>query len=195
MSISNLLHKNFPNILSFVRILMAPVIVVLMLEQDIYYRIISFFIILFVSLTDVLDGYYARKHNLISDFGKYLDPVADKFFVLSVLFTLHYILAHCIPLWIILMIFLRDIFVTILRTISSKKGFKFKTSRLAKNKTLVQIITIYIIFLSLILNESNIYIIDYSIFYYVMLVCLLLNLLSAFDYLKQYYSFSKNELD
>ena len=195
MSISNLLHKNFPNILSFVRILMTPVIVVLMLEQDIYYRIISFFIILFVSLTDVLDGYYARKHNLISDFGKYLDPVADKFFVLSVLFTLHYILAHCIRLWIILMIFLRDIFVTILRTISSKKGFKFKTSRLAKNKTLVQIITIYIIFLSLILNESNIYIIDYSIFYYVMLVCLLLNLLSAFDYLKQYYSFSKNELD
>tara|TARA_Y100001970_G_scaffold294323_1_gene450570 strand:- start:37909 stop:38496 length:588 start_codon:yes stop_codon:yes gene_type:complete len=195
LNINNILHKNFPNILSFFRIFMTPIIVLLMLEQDIYYRIISFFIILFVSLTDALDGYYARKYNLISDFGKYLDPAADKIFVLSILFALHYILVDYISLWIVLMIFLRDIFVTVLRTVSSKRGFKFKTSRLAKNKTLVQIIAIYIIFLFMILNESNIYIINYSIFYYIMLICLLLSLLSACDYLKQYYFLNKNELD
>ena len=57
---------------------MSPVVIFLMLQEAHYYRVISFFLILCVSLTDALDGYYARKYNLISRVGKYLDPIADK---------------------------------------------------------------------------------------------------------------------
>ena len=85
MSINNIFHTNFPNMLSLFRILMSPVFIFLMLKQEPYYRVISFVLVLCVSLTDALDGYYARKYNLISKVGKYLDPIADKIFVLSIL--------------------------------------------------------------------------------------------------------------
>ena len=193
MNINNILHRNFPNILSIFRIAMSPLIVFLMVQNDVYYKLISFFLILCVSLTDALDGYYARKYNLISRLGKYLDPIADKFFILSVLFTLHYLLDFYIPLWMIMIIFLRDILVTFLRNIFQKKKLEFRTSRLAKNKTLVQIISIHIIVLLMIINEYDVYFIDYSIFYYIMLFCSLLTLLSGLDYCYQYYSSKNNE--
>ena len=193
MNINNILHKNFPNILSVFRIAMSPIIVLLMIHDEVYYKLISFFLILCVSLTDALDGYYARKYNLVSKLGKYLDPIADKFFILSVLFTLHYLLDSYIPLWMIMVIFLRDILVTFLRNIFQKKKLEFRTSRLAKNKTLVQIISIHIIVLLMIINEYNIYFINYSIFYYIMLFCSLLTLISGLDYCYQYYTFKNNE--
>ncbi len=172
---------------------MSPVIIFLMLQEGPYYRIFSFFLILFISLTDALDGYYARKYNLISKIGEFLDPVADKFFVLSVLFTLHYLLDPYVPLWMIMIIFLRDIFVTFLRRIFEKRELKFQTSKFAKKKTLVQIVVIHIIVFFMILKESNIYPVDYSIFYYIMLFCSLLTLLSGLDYCFQYYLLKKNE--
>tara|TARA_B100000029_G_C17345935_1_gene877005 strand:+ start:76 stop:594 length:519 start_codon:yes stop_codon:yes gene_type:complete len=172
---------------------MSPFIVFLMIHDEVYYKLISFFLILCVSLTDALDGYYARKYNLVSKLGKYLDPIADKFFILSVLFTLHYLLDSYIPLWMIMIIFLRDILVTFLRNIFQKKKLEFRTSRLAKNKTLVQIISIHIIVLLMIINEYNIYFINYSIFYYIMLFCSLLTMISGLDYCYQYYTFKNNE--
>ena len=172
---------------------MSPAVIFLMLNEGVFYRIFSLFLILFVSLTDALDGYYARKYNLISRIGKYLDPIADKFFVLSVLFTLHYLLESYIPLWMIMVIFLRDLSVTFLRSLFQRNRFKFHTSRLAKNKTLIQIIAIHIIVFLMIIKEANIYPVDYSIFYYIMLFCSLLTLISGLDYCYQYYTFKSNE--
>jgi len=172
---------------------MSPIIVFLMLQETGFYRVISFILILFVSLTDALDGYYARKYNLISKIGKYLDPVADKVFVLSVLFTLHYLLESYIPLWMIMMIFSRDLFVTFLRNAFKKKKFEFNTSRLAKNKTIILMLSIHVIVLLMIINEYNIYPINYSIFYYIMLFCSLFTLLTGLDYYYQYYLLKNNE--
>ena len=179
--------------LSLFRILMSPVFIFLMLKQEPYYRVISFVLVLCVSLTDALDGYYARKYNLISKVGKYLDPIADKIFVLSILFTLHFLLDLYIPLWMIMIIFLRDVSVTFLRNLFKKKKLEFETSRLGKNKTLVQIISIHIIIFFMIINEYNIFPIDYLICYYIMLFCVLLTLFSGFDYYYQYYLLKKNE--
>ena len=193
MSINNILHRNFPNILSLFRILMSPFFVFLMLGNDPYYKVLSFVLVLSLSLTDVLDGYYARKYNLISKVGKYLDPFADKVFVFTVLFTLHFLLKFYIPLWMIIVIVIRDISVTFLRNIFEKNNFEFKTSRLAKNKTLVQIISIHIIIFFMIVSEYNIYPVNYLILYYIMLFSTLLTLFSGFDYYYQYYLLRKNE--
>ena len=99
---------------------MSPLFIFFMLQEEPYYRITSFFLVLFISLTDALDGYYARTHNLISELGKYLDPIADKIFILSVLFTFYFILGNHIPLWMIILIIFRDISVTLLRNIFQK---------------------------------------------------------------------------
>ena len=146
--------------LSLFRIAMSPVVALFMLQEDIIYRIFSFFLILLVSLTDALDGYYARKYNLISKIGKYLDPFADKIFVLSIFFTLYYLLNPHIPLWMIIVIFSRDLFVTLLRNIFEVKKLEFSTSKLGKNKTLLQIIVIHFIVLLMIIKEYNIYPVD-----------------------------------
>ena len=172
---------------------MSPLFILFMLQDEPYYRIISFFLVLFISLTDALDGYYARAHNLISDLGKYLDPIADKIFILSVLITFHFILEDYFPFWMLSLIILRDISVTLLRNIFQKEGLNFETSRLAKNKTLIQIISIHIIILLIILNDYSLFYINYSIFYYIMLFCTFLTVISGFSYYYQYYLLKINE--
>ena len=123
-------------------------------------RLFLFFI---ASLTDIIDGYYARTYNLITTLGRYLDPIADKLFILSGFFTLYYILDGYIQLWMLLIIILRDIFVTLLRNIFSEKGFFFKTSILAKRKTLLQVISIHIMLLLVILRDYLLIVISFNV--------------------------------
>ena len=92
-----------------------------------------------------------------------------------------------------MIIFSRDLFVTFLRNFFEKEKFEFETSKLAKNKTLIQIISIHIIVLLMIINEYNIYLINYLIFYYIMLFCSLLTLLSGVEYCYQYYLLKNDE--
>ena len=84
--------KKIPNILTVSRILLSPFFIFFMIQNEKFFYILSFLLILLISLTDFFDGYYARKHNLVTDLGKYLDPLADKIFVLTVFFTLYYII-------------------------------------------------------------------------------------------------------
>ena len=109
------------NIISLLRAFSAiPIIYTIIIPE---YQWLTAILIILAVLSDALDGYYARKYNLISKFGKYLDPIADKIFILSVLFTLHFLLEFYIPLWIVAIIFFRDLFVTILRNAFEKQNF------------------------------------------------------------------------
>ena len=91
-----MLHRFFPNILTIFRILMSPVFFLLIVQDQPYFKIVSFFLLLFVSLTDFFDGFYARHYNLITSLGKYLDPFADKIFITTVLFSFYYSLINLI---------------------------------------------------------------------------------------------------
>ena len=179
--------KKIPNILTVSRILLSPFFIFFMIQNENFFYILSFLLILLISLTDFFDGYYARKHNLVTDFGKYLDPLADKIFVLTVFFTFYYILdSEFFPLWMLVIILLRDILITFLRSLSNSKKNNFETSKLAKNKTLIQVICMHLIVLILILN------IDYFYIYTIMLVCTIVTLISGLDYFYQYLSKCKN---
>ena len=181
------MFKKIPNILTVSRILLSPFFVFFMIQDEKFFYILSFLLILLISLTDFFDGYYARKYNLVTDLGKYLDPLADKIFVLTVFFTLYYILdSHFFPFWMLLLILLRDILVTFLRNLSKSEKNNFETSKLAKNKTLIQVICMHLIVLILILN------IDYLYIYTIMLVCTIVTVISGLDYFYQYLSKSKN---
>ena len=80
-----------------------------------------------------------------------------------------------------------------LRNLFIKKGLNFKTSMFAKNKTLLQVITMHIILIILIINEYSIYSINLGIIYYVMIFCTIITVLSGFDYINEYFHLKKNE--
>lgn len=97
---------------------------------------ILFIIYAVIALTDLVDGIIARKCNMVTELGKELDPMADKVLVFLMLFAFYRI--SLLPLWVILPIFARDIFVNYLRNLSKAHEITFKTSYIAKAKTAVQ---------------------------------------------------------
>lgn len=192
MNISSIIHKNLPNILTIARILSVPVIIFFLFSNQSVYKVVSFFLVFIFSLTDAIDGYYARTYNLVTSLGKYLDPLADKIFILSLFFSLHIYFSDFFPLWMILLIVFRDLSVMLLRNVYISKKIDFKTSVLGKRKTLIQLVSIHIMLLMIILKEYNLFTIDLIFIYYTMLFCVIITLYSGLVYIFQYYKLVKN---
>lgn len=132
------------NILSFCRIILAPITVVLILWGELYIPL-AFCLFFIGSITDFLDGYFARKYNCVTKTGAFIDPLADKVLVVSLLFSFYWI--GTIKLWMLLLIALRDIVVTSMRIITLNSGSTMETSGLAKFKTTIQFGGIYALFI------------------------------------------------
>ena len=107
------------------------------------------------SITDAYDGYYARKYNVETEIGNFLDPLADKILVSSAFISFY--LLGLIDLWMVAVILLRDLLITLLRIAMKRNGYSLKTSRMAKSKTAVQLslIIFTLVFLSLDGNDLN----------------------------------------
>ena len=105
-------------------------------------------------LTDIFDGYYARKYNLVTDYGRFLDPLADKVMVLSALIS--FAVMDVIPFWMVSLIIFRDVFVTGLRMAMSSKNKTMVTSKIAKRKTLSQVLIIIFILFNIGLSSLSI---------------------------------------
>jgi len=131
-----------PNILTVFRVLLIPVICYFLVAETFVALWAAFALYGLSALTDMLDGKIARKYNQESSFGAFLDPLADKILVLSVYTVFVFIDGLLIPLWLVAFLYVRDIFITLLRVVSDKKGIKFVTSFVAKAKTTAQMIAI-----------------------------------------------------
>tara|TARA_Y100000590_G_scaffold247247_1_gene277809 strand:+ start:294 stop:860 length:567 start_codon:yes stop_codon:yes gene_type:complete len=187
------MYKSLPNVLTIIRILLTPLFVVLMLKGEPNFLLYSLLLIFVISITDFLDGYFARAYGLVSNLGKYLDPLADKMFILTVFITLCFLYPDYIPMWMIVLIVIRDLVITFLRNFFINKGLDFKTSIFAKNKTLFQIISIHLILIFLIINEYSLFYINLDFIYYVMFLCTLVTIISGAHYIKEYFYLKKNE--
>lgn len=131
---------NLPNKLTLLRIiLVVPFIILLMYG----YNIAALVIFAIASITDFFDGYIARKYNLITDFGKLMDPLADKILVLAALIL--FVELKYIPAWVVIIILSREFFVTGIRIIASAKGDVIPADKSGKYKTVTQMIAIIII--------------------------------------------------
>ena len=137
---------NIANKITVLRIILIPVFMLFMLIDIPYNMEIALVIFLIASITDKLDGYYARKYNLITDLGKFLDPLADKLLVSGAF--LIFIQLGRIQAWIVFIILAREFAVTGLRGIAANKNIVIAASNLGKFKTVIQIITIVMLFLS-----------------------------------------------
>ena len=117
-------------------------------------------LIIFISaaITDAYDGKIARKHNIITKFGIFFDPLADKFLVLSAFYAFMFlpVLSTTVKLWMIILISFRDILVTFLRMIMEFNGITMITSKFGKIKTMLQMITINLILIFLILKSYSV---------------------------------------
>ena len=136
---------NLPNLLTLSRVLLTPLLLYLLIFENSYNQIVlSLFTILlytFISLTDYWDGYYARKLNVKSRLGEFLDPLSDKLFTLSVFFVFLYLPYIYLPLWMVLLISFREILITIIRIWAISKNKVMKTERHGKVKTVTQIVS------------------------------------------------------
>lgn len=146
------------------RILLVPVFAILMTSEIKDAYTYSLLILLIACFTDYLDGKLARKFNAVSKFGLFMDPLADKLLVLAtfIIFLQIDILSDIVLPWMVILIFLRDFLVTILRLLMKKYNISMITSNISKFKTSLQMIMI-ILLLILLIFESIL--IDNSIFF------------------------------
>ena len=138
-SVSRKTMQDMPNILTLCRIGVVPILVVLLFFSTPLPRAVAALIFVLASITDYLDGYLARKYNVISSVGKLLDPMADKLLVMSALIMLVPCETGAVPAWMVVVILGRDITVTSLRGVASAQGVVIQAEELGKYKTILQI--------------------------------------------------------
>ena len=188
---------NLPNALTIFRVILTPIFIYLLFNSSMYSNLYALTIFILASVTDAFDGYYARKYNIETEFGNFLDPLADKILVSSAFISFY--LLDLIKLWMVVVILSRDFFITCLRIVMKKNGQSLKTSRIAKSKTAVQLILIIFILIFLALEKmeasmfslfSNI-ILEYNIVYNATFIVSIFTFYTGFRYFQNNYDIIK----
>jgi CDP-diacylglycerol--glycerol-3-phosphate 3-phosphatidyltransferase len=131
---------NIPNQLTISRILVVPVLIVLLAIDTRWTCLLAGILFALAGFTDLVDGYLARKDNQVTSLGKFLDPLADKVLVCSMLVML--VELDRVPAWIAIIIICRDLMVTGLRAVAADKGTVIAADKYGKVKTVLQLIAL-----------------------------------------------------
>jgi CDP-diacylglycerol--glycerol-3-phosphate 3-phosphatidyltransferase len=131
---------NLPNCLTLTRICAAPLIVILLYYEGPFACFVAALLFTLASITDLLDGHIARRDNLVTSFGKFLDPLADKVLICSVLIMLTRL--DWVPAWITILIVCRELLVTGLRAVAADEGIVIAADTFGKWKTILQSIAL-----------------------------------------------------
>jgi len=186
---------NLANKLTLIRIFLVPVFLVFIAVKDIPYgSFIATFIFILASLTDKLDGYIARSRNQITNFGKFMDPLADKLLVTAALISL--VELHVVPSWAAVVIIAREFAISGLRSIAAAQGRVIAASWWGKIKTVIQIIAIILLLLKINIHDARllkIFVIDnhyLKIFFGIvpniaLMIAVIVTLISGYDYFKK----------
>ncbi len=136
---------NIPNALTVSRLVAIPVLMALLLLRFPNHDQVAAGLFIVFSLTDTLDGQLARRAGKVSDLGKFLDPLADKLFVLSVLIVL--VQEGLVAAWVVVVIFSRELIITILRSVGASQGRVIAAAPLGKTKTVMQMAAVTLLIL------------------------------------------------
>ena len=182
---------NVPNKLTILRIILVAVFMFFLFSKGVVMKSLALVTFLTASFTDILDGYIAKKYNMVTDFGRLMDPIADKILVLSAF--LAFVEMELIPAWMVVIIIFRDVAVTGLRMSALTKGKVISADEGGKHKMVSQVFAILTILFFLIFREAGM-----KVFYFwnasterlykdaifiLMLVTTLLTLISGMSYL------------
>lgn len=172
---------NLPNSITMLRIGIIPVLFLLLLSPGQTGSLVLAGIFVVAALTDLLDGYIARKYHIVTTMGKFLDPIADKLVVNTAMILM--IPIGRIPAWIVAIIIIRDFTVDGIRTIASSEGVIIGSSRLAKQKTLCQVVAVTALMIHYPFLGADAHLVGIVILY----VALFLTLYSGLDYLMKFF--------
>lgn len=173
---------NLPNQLTTVRFILAIPFIYFLQTSDVHgfwYRIIALAIFSVASLTDFFDGYIARKYNLITDFGKIMDPLADKILVISALVL--FVDLKYMPAWMSIVVLAREFLISGIRILAAAKGEVIAAGNLGKYKTTSQMIVVII---ALLIGKISIYLFGsyYTICEILMIIPVILTVWSGAEY-------------
>lgn len=168
-------NLNLPNKLTLLRVVMIPLFVVFLYigQHSDAFKIIALLTFCIAAITDTLDGYIARSKNLITNFGKFMDPLADKLLVCSALIC--FVEFKLLPAWVVIIIIAREFIISGFRLIAADKGVVIAASKWGKSKTVTQMIACIL----LIINQPHISFIT-GLFVWVMTI---LTVVSLVDYI------------
>ncbi|MBZ2385831.1 CDP-diacylglycerol--glycerol-3-phosphate 3-phosphatidyltransferase [Anaerococcus murdochii] len=163
---------NIANKVTMVRLVMIPIFVIAFYIYGTSYNIAAI-LFMVASLTDALDGHLARSRNLITNFGKFVDPLVDKVLTMAAFIVL--VEANVIPAWAVIIIISREFIITGFRTLAADMGITIAASMWGKAKTTSQMISLVLLLLhNDVLNKFGIY-----VFY----VAVILTVISGLDYI------------
>jgi CDP-diacylglycerol---glycerol-3-phosphate 3-phosphatidyltransferase len=180
---------NLPNLLTLFRIFLVPLLVAALVQQNFaihwgrkllvandFFALILF---LAAALTDLLDGYLARRWKQVTTVGTLLDPVADKLLISAALISL--VQTRLLPGWMVILIISREFAVSGLRSIAAAEGYTIKAGELGKSKMMLQVLGVALIMLSIRWPELHVYALA------AMWAVVLFGLASAVDYFRKFW--------
>ena len=172
---------NLPNTITLLRISVVPFLFILLLSPGEFWSLILAILFVIASITDFFDGYIARKYQMITTMGKFLDPIADKIMVNTAMILM--IPIGRIPAWIVAITIIRDLMVDVIRSIASSEGIYIQASTLGKQKTLAQIVAVTALIIHYPIFGINAHAVGMVILY----IALVLTIFSGFDYFIKLY--------
>ena len=172
---------NFPNKVTLLRISVIPVLFFLLMDPGQTGSLIIALLFILASLTDLLDGYLARKYQSVTAMGQFLDPIADKLIVNTAMIVM--IPIGRIPAWIVAVIVIRDFIVDGIRAISSSRGIIVQASKLGKQKTLCQIFAVS----ALMIHYPFLGVNAHAVGVVILSVALVMSVYSGVDYFIKFY--------
>ena len=143
---------NLPNKLTITRIILTFIFIYFISQEGFVYITAATLLFILACLTDFADGYIAKKRHQVSDFGKLMDPIADKFLILAAF--LAFVRMQIVENWMVILILGREIIVTSLRISALNKGKVLAAERAGKHKTVSQMVAIFAILGFIIFKES-----------------------------------------
>ena len=182
---------NLPNKLTILRIILVAVFMFFLFLGGVAAKVMALVTFVAASFTDILDGYIAKKYNMVTDFGRLMDPIADKILVLSAF--LAFVEMELIPAWMVVIIIFREVAVTGLRMSALSRGKVISADDGGKHNMVSQVFAIFVILLFLIFREAGM-----KVFYFwsastervykdaifiLMLITTILTLISGVSYL------------
>jgi CDP-diacylglycerol--glycerol-3-phosphate 3-phosphatidyltransferase len=172
---------NLPNTISLIRIGVIPVLFYLLFSPGPRASLVIAILFVAAALTDLLDGYIARRYRIVTTMGKFLDPIADKLIVNTGMILM--IPIGRIPAWIVAVIIIRDFAVDGIRNIASSEGMIIQASPLGKRKTLCQIFAVS----ALMIHYPFIGIDAHTVGMVILYIALILTVISGIDYFMKFY--------
>ncbi len=183
---------NLPNTLSLIRVLLVPFFMasaLFMRDIAVWGQVVPALFFALASFTDFLDGNIARKYNLVTDFGKFIDPLADKFMVFGACVTILTVDVAIAPVfvWVAAIVMLRELAITSLRlVVAGKSGVVIAASFFGKMKTVTQIAAVLLILLDPIFGSLVPFLANRLISYISMGLMAVTTVASGIDYLRAY---------